>query len=71
MIIPIQKLLEPDTNSRESELHATSLIPSLCPAIVFSNLPSATLHILINLSAEQLANQSPLGENLTDDTAFV
>lgn len=31
--------------------HATSLIPNLCPEIVFSNLPSYAPQILINLSA--------------------
>lgn len=39
------------TNSRLSLDQATSLMPNLCPEIVFSNLPSYAPQILINLSA--------------------
>ena len=49
----------------ESLDHATSLIPSLWPEIVFSNLPSYAPQILINLSADELASHSPLGLKMT------
>lgn len=47
-----------------------SLIPSLCPVIVFSIFPSVEFHILTVLSELALAIYEPSGENLTEEIAF-
>ena len=59
---------EAEAKNFESGLQATSLMPNLCPEMVFSNLPSYAPQILINLSAEHEASHSPFGLNRTAET---
>lgn len=48
----------------------TSLMPSLCPEMLFSIFPSAEFHIRTVLSALALATSEPSEENFTEEIAF-